>query len=322
MPTTKKKVYNTVQCMIFGRPSKEAFLEFHNRLEHLCTKEQESVDADYDMDYETGGMTVKEVMENLRGYGCWCDFNSEVNHAGGGPPINKLDAACKNFVEANRCISADSVREYTDCPSDFKDYYVTVSLQPEKSLEKECKIFNSLLAGNENWGPEKLECAVRKCIVESKFLRTVIKIVVQPEFKFSMKGVRLERNGFFDVKTQCHRSKSNFVDALYLKGRALSDYDYDYEYENLSMLSKPLRFLSTGKIEFDSEHIGIEEEKPLQCCGKYPHRFPIYSSSSSCCDDKSNPKKYKLLTHECCVDEESGVKTVVPLDTCPFTTIV
>jgi len=313
------------QCMIFGRPSKETFLEFHNRLEHLCTKEQESVDADYNMDYENGAVTVKDVMENLRGYGCWCDLNSEFNHTGSGPPISELDAACKRYVESNKCISADSIREQADCPKDFKDYFVTVSLQPEKDFEKECRIFNSMLAGNENWEPDMLECAVKKCIVESKFLRNVIHIAVQPEFKFSLKGIRLERNGFFDVKSECVRSEDEQKPAFYLKGRALTkdyNYDYDYDYEDLSMSAHPLRFLpETQNFEYDSEHIGVNDEELLQCCGNYPHRFPIQTASTSCCDDKLNPIKYKVLTHECCVDEASGVKAVVPLNTCPFTIV-
>lgn len=310
------------ECMIFGRPTKEQFLEFHNRLEYLCELEQESVDSDYNLDYESNAMTVVDVMENLRGYGCWCDINSEFDFTGIGPPANRLDLACKKYVEANRCINSDSITAQSDCPGDFKDYYVAVSTQPEATVEQQCEIFNTFISIQRSWPEELLQCAIRKCIVESKFLRTVIQISTHPDFEFNMEPIRLERNGFFDPDHHCinrvggkhWRTKQ----ALLLLGRTYrgtsrKEYQdlYDnYDSENVGRFGQPFDDFR------DAEH-NADSESPLECCGNYPNRYPLYSGMSACCDDEVNPRKFKVMTHECCLNDRGG-KSIVPLDTCPF----
>ena len=144
-------------------------------------------------------------MAAIRGYGCWCNLNSFFR-AGHGQPQNGMDENCKKLHLGYDCIKMDAADEGTTCDTRDDDYVVSPALSMSQ-VEFQCKMFSEILYGpmGLNLSPAKINCAIRLCSVESRFLAWIL-----TDF---MNGNGLDHSyihdtygGSFNFDDNCHNS--------------------------------------------------------------------------------------------------------------------
>merc|ERR1711981_42233 len=116
-------------------------------------------------------------LEGIWGYGCWCNFGTELL-TGSYQPVNKFDAICKDLQLCLRCAKMDGDNDGYECNPKTKVYNTTFSWWPSKeSLEGECSKINDGDA-----------CGTHCCSCEVDMINELISTiwamhVYEPEFK-------------------------------------------------------------------------------------------------------------------------------------------
>ena len=109
-------------------------------------------------------------MAIFRGYGCWCNLNS-LFRAGHGQPQDDVDENCRKLHLGYDCIKMDATDDGTTCDT-RDDNYLVIPAMNYSIIELQCRMISEMLYGptGENLPQAKIDCAIRLCAVESRFL--------------------------------------------------------------------------------------------------------------------------------------------------------
>jgi len=116
------------------------------------------------------GSPQNAQMSNIRGYGCWCSM-STLFRKGHGPVQNRLDENCKKLHLGYDCVKMDAKNEGTTCDTSEDEYFV-MPVFNTASIDFLCQTFTERTYGH--LSQPKLNCAVRLCSVESRFIAEII----------------------------------------------------------------------------------------------------------------------------------------------------
>merc|ERR1712048_1227088 len=84
--------------------------------------------------------SMKNIVENLNGYGCWCYFYEDVGR-GKGQPVDEMDGICKTLHEGYECAIRDSEDQGIQC-TPWEQPYVGGTNQPD-GVASACQRLNS-----------------------------------------------------------------------------------------------------------------------------------------------------------------------------------
>jgi len=134
----------------------------------------------------------------FKGYGCWCSASTYFAF-GKGQPVDELDKICKNVVENYRCIKHDTANENGDCPRNFHDYNVPLSLYlSQDQLMDRCADIQ-----DEDLSDERKICAKRRCLVDSTVFHFMLNNFSPTGFQFDTGMIWKEFGGSFDPAVEC-----------------------------------------------------------------------------------------------------------------------
>jgi len=142
------------------------------------------------------------VTTDLLGYGCWCSFGQKLKF-GVGQPVDLQDKICRQLNHNYRCIEIDAAAEGKTCPFDFKDYMFLMSNIPKNRFSVECQSLHDMLTSMipNLYKPEDSNCAVRRCVSDSEFLRKSMDLYVEMSHPFNEDLEWIEYGGSFDKDT-------------------------------------------------------------------------------------------------------------------------
>ena len=127
-------------------------------------------------------MIGDHFFDQMNGYGCWCYFDQDGHGKGKSNPQDDLDAFCKSLHEAYDCMILDHDSEnkkskHKRHENDDKDEecYPWATKYSPAMLGETDTIIDSCYKKNFKKG----SCAVRACTVESQFVSSVFKYLIQ-----------------------------------------------------------------------------------------------------------------------------------------------
>jgi len=141
------------------------------------------------------------VFEKFRGYGCYCNFdsNSERFMTGYGRPVNGIDRICKEVYLNYRCIAEEY--DFTHCND--ANIYVAVTTNGFGSINEACAFFNSFLQDEYGWSDEETSCAIDRCSVDSLLIRRIIEKALDENHSYENWPRHIAYGGSFEPTTEC-----------------------------------------------------------------------------------------------------------------------
>jgi len=137
-------------------------------------------------------------MSNIRGYGCWCSMSSHFKK-GQGPVQNGLDENCKKLHLGYDCVKMDARDEGTTCDTTEDEYYVIPAFNVN-SIDFLCQALSNSLYGH--LSQAKMNCAVRLCSVESRFMAWIINEFMNGG-SFDFTKIHDTYGGTFNYESEC-----------------------------------------------------------------------------------------------------------------------
>jgi len=132
--------------------------------------------------------------ENIKQYGCWCDFDSFMTK-GHGAPVNDVDKTCHDLNMGYKCINHDNMNEFgSECRPETAEYSVA-SVVDKNMIELICQYANMFKPAP--------KCAQRLCVVESHFLMWFIEKSLDIDYRFDPAMIRDTNGGEFVYEEQC-----------------------------------------------------------------------------------------------------------------------
>lgn len=128
-----------------------------------------------------------EVLDKLRGYGCWCYFDGKFGR-GKSKPVNLFDELCRGLQHGYECAMMDARAENEVCVPWEINYNGTRVLELDNIAEN-CAA-NNLHS----------KCAERACTIEKFFVLQVISMMWNGDMTFDPTKAH---NEGFDVFTEC-----------------------------------------------------------------------------------------------------------------------
>lgn len=134
-----------------------------------------------------GNCQVNFALQPIWGYGCWCNFDSDLME-GRGRPQNKYDEICRDMQLCLRCARFDGKNEGYECDPITQGY----GMGGGPDFTSKCS------AGN----PDN-ECAAHTCTCEQQLLSELVSLAFQPApVTVTYEAEYLHLNGF-DYETNC-----------------------------------------------------------------------------------------------------------------------
>lgn len=192
--------YENSPCHFEGSPEQES--EYHNEMagykEKFCTNlSRQATPPPISQRGLSGDIQLSQFLpdfENIRQYGCWCDFDSYMIK-GHGSPVNDVDKTCHDLNMGYKCINHDNENEFgTECRPETSEYSVA-SVMNKNMIEIICQYANMFKPAP--------KCAQRLCVVESHFLMWFIEKSLDTEYRFDPAMIRDTNGGTFVYEEQC-----------------------------------------------------------------------------------------------------------------------
>ena len=111
-----------------------------------------------------GNCMVSMGLQQIWGYGCWCNFDENLTE-GGGTPVNTFDEICRDYTLCLRCAKYDGKVSDYGCDPKTQDYAV----QHEGIQGLNCTLSN----------PDDI-CAQSVCSCEQTLLSDLIALIFLP----------------------------------------------------------------------------------------------------------------------------------------------
>lgn len=134
-----------------------------------------------------GNCLVNFPLQPIWGYGCWCNFDSDLME-GRGRPVNRYDEICRDMQLCLRCARFDGKNEGYDCDPITQGY----GMGGGPDFSSRCS------AGN----PDN-ECAAHTCTCEQQFLSEFVGLSFQLPVVVTYEPEFLHSGGNFDYETAC-----------------------------------------------------------------------------------------------------------------------
>lgn len=215
--------------------------------------------------------TVDEVLNPIRGYGCWCSLESGFTEGVGQPVLdNGLDTACRQVNRSYKCLKRDQAE--SGCNFDLAFYHTPINMAMISSMESRsfreiCEDMNSIIYENASqlivdlgYSTEFYECAMNLCTIEASFMSWLLSSAQSPTGGFHMQFIHEKYGGNFDPNT-CDLSR----------------------------------------IPGDNQ-----EDPDIKCCGEYPVRTEYPAWKKSCCRNNVNGI-FTIRTKDQCVIDETVI---------------
>lgn len=139
---------------------------------------------------EDGNCQVPFVLEEIWGYGCWCNFGANLM-MGHGAPVNSYDAICKDAQLCLRCAKNDGKDGGYDCDPITKKFNNVNG----PGFVSECTNANA-----------DDDCAGHVCSCETQLIADLLETVFQPHAEREEFDPSVKHSEGFDYEAECPKA--------------------------------------------------------------------------------------------------------------------
>lgn len=166
----------------FGDTMNAADIPIEPLFDDITGQEISQLKSADDNSRSLSSMIGDHFFDQMNGYGCWCYFDNDGHGKGKSNPKDDLDTFCKSLHEAYDCMILDHDSETKkgkhkrhDDEKEEEECSPWATKYSPAMLGETDTIINSCYKKNFKKG----SCAVRACTVESQFVSSVFKYLIQ-----------------------------------------------------------------------------------------------------------------------------------------------